>query len=62
MAGGATLRQLYRVLSLFWLLRAASKGPGALMRYLVRRQLRRAVGRSLSRAFRSAGLYGRRRR
>ncbi len=56
------MRGLYRLLSFFWLLRAASRGPGSLLRYLVRRELRRQVGRSLSHAFRRSGLYGRGRR
>lgn len=55
------MRGLYRLLSLFWLLRAASHGPGSLSRYLVRRQIRRQVNRSLSHAFRRSGLYFRRR-
>jgi len=56
------MRQFYRALSLFWLLRAASRGPGALLRYLMRRQIRRATFRALNRAFRVSGLYGSRRR
>jgi hypothetical protein len=56
------MRQFYRALSLFWLLRAASRGPGALLRYLMRRQIRRATYRALNRAFRVSGLYGPRRR
>jgi hypothetical protein len=56
------MRQFYRALSLFWFLRAASRGPGALLRYLMRRQIRRAAYRTLDRAFRVSGLYGPRRR
>jgi hypothetical protein len=56
------MRGIYRALSLFWLLRAASRGPGALVRYLARRAIRRATYRALNRAFRVTGLYGRRRR
>jgi hypothetical protein len=56
------VRGVYRALSLFWLLRAASRGPGALLRYLMRRQIRRATYRALNRAFRVSGLYGPRRR
>jgi hypothetical protein len=56
------MRQFYRALSLFLLLRAASRGPGALLRYLMRRQIRRATFRALNRAFRVSGLYGSRRR
>ena len=56
------MRSVYRLLSAYWLLWAASRGPGALVRYLVRRQIRRAVFRSLNRLFRVTGLYGRRRR
>jgi len=56
------VRGVYRALSLFWLLRAASRGPGALVRYLARRAIRRATYRALNRAFRVSGLYGRRRR
>jgi hypothetical protein len=56
------MRGIYRALSLFWLLRAASRGPGALLRYLLRRQIRRATYRALNRAFRVSGLYGPRRR
>jgi hypothetical protein len=56
------MRQFYRALSLFWLLRAASLGPGALLRYLMRRAIRRATFRALNRAFRVSGLYGPRRR
>jgi len=55
------MRGIYRALSLFWLLRAAARGPGALMRYLVRRQVRRSVFRGLDRLFRGTGLYRRRR-
>ncbi len=43
------MRGLLRLLSLFWLLRAAARGPDALMRYLLRRQIRRAVLRGLRR-------------
>jgi hypothetical protein len=56
------VRSVYRALSLFWLLRAASRGPGALVRYLMRRAIRRATYRALNRAFRVSGLYGPRRR
>jgi hypothetical protein len=56
------VRSVYRALSLFWLLRAASRGPGALVRYLARRAIRRATYRALNRAFRVSGLYGPRRR
>jgi hypothetical protein len=55
------MRGIYRALSLFWLLRAASRGPGTLLRYLMRRAIRRATYRALNRAFRATGLYGRRR-
>jgi hypothetical protein len=56
------MRGIYRALSLFWLLRAASRGPGGLLRYLLRRQIRRVTYRALNRAFRVTGLYGPRRR
>jgi hypothetical protein len=56
------MRQFYRALSLFWLLRAASRGPTYLLRYLMRRQIRRATYRALNRLFRVSGLYGPRRR
>jgi hypothetical protein len=55
------VRTVYRLLSLYWLLRAASRGPGALVRYLMRRGIRRAAFRALDRFFRSVGLYGGRR-
>ena len=54
------MRWLYRALSLYWLLRAAARGPGALGRYLVRREMRRSLNRPLTGAFRRSGLYGRR--
>jgi hypothetical protein len=56
------VRSVYRALSIYWLLRAASRGPGSLLRYLARRQIRKAVYRGLDRAFMATGLYGRRRR
>jgi hypothetical protein len=56
------VRTVYRLLSVYWLLRAASRGPTYLLRYLMRRQIRRATFRALNRAFRVTGLYGRRRR
>lgn len=43
------MRNVYRALSLYWLLRAAARGPRALMGYLLRRQLRRTVYRGLRR-------------
>jgi hypothetical protein len=55
------MRGIYRALSLFWLLRAASRGPAYLLRYLMRRAIRRAAFRALDRFFRSVGLYGGRR-
>jgi len=56
------VRSVYRLLSLFWFARATTRGPGALLRYLMRRQIRRATYRALNRAFRVSGLYGPRRR
>jgi len=56
------MRTIYRILSLYWLWRAASRGPTYLLRFLVRRQIRRATYRALNRAFRVTGLYGPRRR
>jgi hypothetical protein len=56
------MRTIYRILSLYWLWRAAIRGPGALVRYLMRRAIRRATYRALNRAFRVTGLYGPRRR
>ena len=56
------MRTIYRILSLYWLWRAASRGPGALVRYLMRRQIQRATYRAMNRAFRVSGLYGPRRR
>jgi hypothetical protein len=56
------VRTVYRLLSVYWLLRAASRGPAYLLRYLMRRAIRRATFRALNRAFRVSGLYGRRRR
>lgn len=50
------MRTVYKALSLFWLWRAASKGPASLMRYLVRREIRRLVGRWQRQWFRRAGL------
>jgi hypothetical protein len=55
------MRGIYRALSIYWLLRAATRGPGGFLRYLIRRQIRRSVYRSLNRLFRVSGLYGRRR-
>ena len=56
------MRGIYRALSAYWLLKAAARGPGALLRYLMRRAIRRATYRALNRAFRVSGLYGPRRR
>jgi hypothetical protein len=56
------MRGLYKLLSAYWFWKAATHGPGSLLRYLARRQIRKAVYRSLDRAFRATGLYGRRRR
>lgn len=56
------MRTVYKALSLFWLWRAASKGPASLMRYLVRREIRRLVGRWQRQWFRRAGLEERKRR
>jgi len=59
---GEGVRSVYRIVSLYWLLRAAVRGPGSLLRYLMRREIRRATFRALNRAFRATGLYGPRRR
>ena len=56
------MRGIYRALSLFWLLRAASRGLAYLLRYLMRRAIRQATFRALNRAFRVSGLYGPRRK
>lgn len=41
------LRTLFKVLSVYWLFKAAMKGPRALGSYMVRRTARRAVNRGL---------------
>jgi hypothetical protein len=56
------MRGVYRLLSIYWLMRAAIRGPTYLLHFLGRRQIRRATFRALNRAFRVSGLYGRRRR
>ena len=45
-------RDVYRALSLWYLIRAAFRGPAALCRFL----LRRSAHRSLARTMRRAGL------
>ncbi len=43
------LRSLYRVLSVFAFLSAASKGPGGVVRFGVRRAAHRGLARSMRR-------------